>query len=144
MAYLEMCNCDTDVWKLAQEASLASSATKIDRNRFVIKSFFRVVHSMILKNWAYTHNFRNVFDLISQCGCKEISSHLIMAPKNVTFMSPEYISKHVTIVAVFAKKPLHSTMKNNECTIYSDETQGITSIEQLVIYAMFLQDTVVK
>ena len=49
-AYLEMCNRGTDVWKLAREASLASTATKIDRNRFVIKSFFRIVHSMIMKN----------------------------------------------------------------------------------------------
>ena len=67
-----------------------------------------------------------------------------MAPKNATYMSPEYISKYVTIMAEFVKKPLHSTMKNNEFTFYSDETQDITSIEQLVIYATFLQDTVVK
>ena len=66
-----------------------------------------------------------------------------MPPKKATYMSPEYISKYVTIVAEFVKKPLHSTMKN-EFTFYSDETQDITSIEQLVIYATFLQDTVVK
>ena len=59
-------------------------------------------------------------------------------------MSPEYISNYVTIMAKFVKMPLHSTMKNNEFTFYSDETQDITSIEQLVIFAMFLQDTVVK
>ena len=97
-----------------------------------------------MKNWAYTHNFHDVIDLISQCGGKEISSHLIMARKNATYMSPEYISKYVTIMAEFVKKPLHSTMKNNEFTFYSDEAQDITSIEQLVIYATFLQDTVVK
>ena len=45
-AYLEMCNRSTDVWKLAREASLASTATKINRNRFVIKSFF----------WNWTFN----------------------------------------------------------------------------------------
>ena len=50
MAYLEMCNRGTDVWKLAREASLASTATKIDHNRFVIKSLFRIVHPMIIKN----------------------------------------------------------------------------------------------
>ena len=47
-------------------------------------------------------------------------------------------------MAEFVKKPLHSTMKNNEFTFYSDKTQDITSIEQLVIYATFLQDTIVK
>ena len=139
-----MCNRGTDVWKLARKASLASTATKIDRNRFVVKSFFRIVHSMIIKNWAYTHNFHDVVDLISQCGRKEILSHLIVAPKNATYMSHKYISKYVTIMAEFVKKPLHSIMKNNEFTFHSDETQDITSIEQLVIYATFLQDTVVK
>ena len=48
-------------------------------------------------------------------------------------LSPEYISKYVTIMAEFVKKPLHSTMTNNEFTFYSDETQDITSIEQLAI-----------
>ena len=67
-----------------------------------------------------------------------------MAPKNATYMSPEYISKYVTIMAEFVKKPLHSTMKNNKFTFYSDEAQDISSIEELVIYATFLQDTVVK
>ena len=47
-------------------------------------------------------------------------------------------------MAEFVKKPLHSTVKNNEFTFYSDEPQDITSIEQLVIYTTFLQDTVVK
>ena len=139
-----MCSRGADVWKLVREASLASTATKIDRNRFLIKSFFRIVHSMIIKNWAYTHNFHDVVDPIGQCGGKEISPHLIIAPKNTTYISPEYINKYVTIMAEFVKKRLHSTMKNNEFTFYSDETQDITSIEQLVIYATFLQDTVVK
>ena len=54
------------------------------------------------------------------------------------------IYQYVTIMAEFVKKPLHSTVKNNEFTFYSDEPQDITLIEQLVIYATFLQDTVVK
>ena len=59
-----------------------------------------------------------------------------MALKNTTYMSPEYISKYVTIMAEFVKKPLHSTMKNNKFTFHSDETQDITSIEQFVIYKL--------
>ena len=59
-------------------------------------------------------------------------------------MSPEYISKYVTIMTELVKKPLYCTMKNNEFTFYSGETQDITSIEQLVIYATFLQDNAVK
>ena len=106
MTYLEMCNFGTNVWKLAREASLALNTTKIDRNRFIIKSFFCIIQAMIIKNWAYTHNFCDVVDLVAHCGGKEISTHL-MAPKNAKYISPEYISKYSK---KFVKKPLHSTM----------------------------------
>ena len=49
MIYLEMCNRGTNVWKLVRDVRLASNTTKIARNRFVIKSFFRIIHSMIIK-----------------------------------------------------------------------------------------------
>ena len=52
---------------------------------------------MIIKNWTYNHNFSDVVDLVAHCGGKEISTHLIMAPKNATFMSPEYISESIKI-----------------------------------------------
>ena len=78
---------------------------------------------MMIKNWAYTHNFCDVNDLVAHCGGNEISSHLIMAPKNATYISLEYISKYINIMVEFVKKPLHSTMKGNEFTFYSDETQ---------------------
>ena len=41
-AYLEMCNRGTDVWKLAREASLASTATKIDRTDLLSSLFFEL------------------------------------------------------------------------------------------------------
>ena len=50
MTYLELWNCHTIIWELDSKASFASNAIKIDRNRFVVKSFFRIVHSMIIKN----------------------------------------------------------------------------------------------
>ena len=53
-------------------------------------------------------------------------------------MSPEYICKHINIMVNSFKKPLHSTMKGNKFTFYSDETQGITSVEQLASYATFI------
>ena len=82
MTYLEMCNRGTNVWKLAQEARLASNTTKIDRNRFVIKSFFRIIHSMITK----VGHIPIVVDLVVHCGGKEISTRLIMASKNATYI----------------------------------------------------------
>ena len=97
MTHLEMCNCVTNVWKLACKSSLVSNITKTDSNGFAIKSFFHFICSMIIKNWTYNHNFSDVVDLVAHCGGKEISTHLIMAPKNATFMSPEYIRESIKI-----------------------------------------------
>ena len=144
MTYLDMCNCRTNVWKLAQEASLASNTTKIDCNRFVINSFVHIMHSMITKNWAYTHNLCHVVDLVAHCGGKKISTRLIMAPKNVTYVSPEYIIKYINIMAEFIKKPVHSIMQGHKSTFCSDETQDITSVEQLALYATFIMNEEVK
>ena len=66
-----------------------------------------------------------------------LSSHLIMAPKNMMYISPEYISKYKNNTTEFVKKPLHSTMKGNRFTFSSDETKDITSFEQLTLYATF-------
>ena len=73
MTYLKMCNCQTNVGKLARKASLASNTTKIYCNRLVIMSFFYIIHSIIIKNWAYTHNFRYGVDLVAHRSGKEIS-----------------------------------------------------------------------
>ena len=64
MTYLEMCIHGTYIWKLAQEASITLNTTKIDCNIFVIKSFFRIIRSMITKNF---HNF-HVIDRVAHCG----------------------------------------------------------------------------
>ena len=93
---------------------------------------------MIKKNWAYTHNFRDIVELIGVCGGKEISSHLLTAPRNATYLSPVYVAKMVSVMADYIKTPILCTF------VYSDETADITSIEQLAIYAAFDYDNVVS
>ena len=141
MTYLEMCNRGTNAWKIARKASLAQNTTTVDRNRLAIKSFFRILHFMTIKNWAYTHNFH---DLVIHCGGKEISTHLIMASKNTTYISPEYISNYIYIMDEFVKKPLHSTMKGNKFTFHSDERQDITTVEQFALCVTFIMNGEVK
>ena len=65
---------------------------------------------MIIKNWAHTHNFCDVAHLIAHHDGKERYTHLIMTPKNATYISPEYSSPYINIITEFVKKPLHSTM----------------------------------
>ena len=33
------------------------------------------------RNWAHSHNFRDIENLVDDCGAKEISLHLLTAPK---------------------------------------------------------------
>jgi hypothetical protein len=99
---------------------------------------------MIRKNWAYTHNFQDVVKLVAECGGNEIQTHLLTAPKNATYLSPEYVSKMIEIMADYVKQPLHSTLKTGNYTFYSDETTDITSIEQFSVYATFCINNIVS
>ena len=62
----------TSVWKLLQEASFASEIKVTSTNRFVFKGFFLVAFCLINHDWARTHNFDNLVQLVSECGGKEI------------------------------------------------------------------------
>lgn len=97
-----------------------------------------------MKNWEYTHNFHDTVDIISQCGGKEITSHIIKSSTNAIYMPLEFISKYFNSMAKFVKKSLQATMKDKQCTLYSNETQNITSTEQIAIYTTFTQGHVVK
>ena len=92
---------------------------------------------MIRKNWAYTHSFKDVVELVAECGGKEIQTHLLTAPKNATYLSPEYVSKMIEVMADYVKQPLHSALKTGNYTFFSDETTDVTSIEQFSVYATF-------
>ena len=92
--FKEMSNRNANVWQLAFNASLQSGETKRQNNRFILKYFFKIIFLMIRKNWAYSHNFRDIVGLVGDCGAKEISSHLLTAPKNAKYLSPLYVSKY--------------------------------------------------
>ena len=66
-AFNELREKNSDVYKLLVDASLGNVTAMLSQNRFVIKTFFRVAHFMILKNWACTHNFKDMVQLISDC-----------------------------------------------------------------------------
>ena len=100
--------------------------------------------TMVCKNWAHTHNFTNVVNLVAECGGTEIKSHLLTALKNATYLSPEFISKMIQIIADYVRIPLLSTLKTcNGFEFYSEETSNITS-EQLAIYATSCYNNVVS
>ena len=126
-----------NVWKMMQYASLASEVQKTQTNRFILKSFFRITWVFISKNWAHTHNFKTLADLVSACGGKELQTHLLISPKNATFMSPDFLPKYIQIMDEHLKIPLLASLKCRPFTFFSDETQETTSTEQLAIYATF-------
>ena len=78
----EMSNRNGNVWQMAFNASLQSGETKCQNNRFILKCFFKITFLMIKKNWAHSHNFGDIVELVADCGAKEISSHLLTALKS--------------------------------------------------------------
>ena len=72
--YDEMSKRNLNVWKLTMNSALADQETKRSQNRFVIKSFFRIVLTMVRKNWVHTENFPDVVKLVAECGGKEIKN----------------------------------------------------------------------
>ena len=55
---------------MAFDASLQSSATKCQNSRFILKCFFKITFLMTRKNWVYSHNFRDIAELVADCGAK--------------------------------------------------------------------------
>ena len=92
---------------------------------------------LIRKDLAHSHNFRDIVGLAADCGAKEISSHLLTAPKNAKHLSTLYVSKYMETMSNYMKQPLLENMRSNLYSFYTDETIDVTSIEQLAIYATF-------
>ena len=89
---------------------------------------------------AHSHNFRDIKELVADCGTKEISSHLLTAPKNAKLLSPLYVSKYIETMSNYMKQQLLENMGSNLYSFYLNETSDVTSIEQLAIYAKFLRN----
>ena len=89
---------------------------------------------------AHSHNFRDIKELVADCGTKEISSDLLTALKNAKYLSPLYVSKYIETMSNYMKQQLLENMGSNLYSFYTNETSDVTSIEQLAIYATFLRN----
>ena len=68
--FQEMSNRNANVWQMVFDASLQSSETKRQNNCFILKCFFKITFLMIRKNWVHSHNFRDIVELVADCGAK--------------------------------------------------------------------------
>ena len=68
--FQEMSNRNANVWQMVFDASLQSSETKRQNNCFILKCFFKITFLMIRKNWVHSHNFRDIVELVTDCGAK--------------------------------------------------------------------------
>ena len=143
-AYSQMREKCTNIWKLFQEASLSQEVQKTSTNRFVIKCFFGVTHLLIIQKWALTSNFKNVVELIADCGGDEVKTHLLNAPGNAMYLLPLYISKYIDIMNSYIKELLLTPLRSGKFALYNDETQDITSTEQMAIYATFKHNGTIR
>ena len=62
--FKELSKRDSNVWKLMRDGSLANDTLKLSNARFVIKSFFNITHTLVMRNWAHTCNFKELVELI--------------------------------------------------------------------------------
>ena len=138
--FKEISNRNANVWQMAFNASLQSGETKHQNNRLILKCFFKIKFLMIGKNWAHSHNFRGIVELAADCDPKEISLHLLTAPKNAQYLSPLFVSRYIETMSNYMKQPLWKNMRSNLYSFYTDETSDVKSIEQLAIYATFLRN----
>ena len=90
MSMFGKCN----VWQ-----SLHSGETKSQNNCFILKYVFKITFLMIRKNWAHSHNFRDIVELVADCCAKETFSHLLTAPKNAKYLLPMYVSKSTETIS---------------------------------------------
>ena len=137
-AFKAIQNRHTSVHNILVAANLASKTKKTANNRFVLKSLFRVLHFLVLKNWAYTHDFKDLMKLISQCERHELCNHLLFGPTNAQHMSPKYISKFTEIMNDHIENLLLASLRSSSYfTFLNDEMQDITSVEQMAVYGSF-------
>ena len=82
--------------------------------------------------------------MVAECGSWEIQTRLLAAPKNATYLLPQYISNMIQVMADYVKQPSHNILKTSYFLFYIDETTEITSTEQFEVYAVFCFNNVVS
>ena len=111
---------------MLREGSLANETIKTKNSRFIIKSFFRITHLLVMKNWAHTHNFPDLVQLIA--ACKEIRPHLLSGPANATYLSPDYIVKYINIIYEHVILPLLESLRRGHFSFHSDVNRTVRNL----------------
>ena len=90
---------NANVWQITLNISLQSGETKRQSNCFILKFL------MIKKNWAQSHNFRDIVELVDDCGEINILTFTYCI-KNAKYLSLLYVSKYIEIMSNHMKQPL--------------------------------------
>ena len=100
---------------------------------------------LIKKNWAHSHNFKSIVELVAACDGEKIKKHPLHAPQNANYISPEYISNYIQIMNDHIKLPLLASLRTfGPFTLLNDETSDVTTTEQMTIYATFNYQGTIK
>ena len=128
-----------------QKAALSKEISVAATNRFFIKNFFRIAWLLIKKNWAHSHNFKSIVELVAGCG-GEIKKHFLHAPQNAIYKSPEYISKYIqVIIDDHIKLPLLTSLRSSgPFKFFNDETSDVTTTKEIAFYANFNYQGTIK
>ena len=135
--FKEISKRNANVWKMTFNASLQSGETKRQNNCIILKCFLKTTVLMVSKNWAHSHNFRDIVKLVADCDAKEISYHFLTAPKNAKYLSPVYVSKHIETCLIIWSNRHCKVCEAIYILFYTDETRDVTLKKQLAIYPTF-------
>ena len=125
-----------DVWKLLQEAALLQKF--LWQLQIVLLSaflsFFQITWLLVKKNWAHSHNFKSIVELVAAYSGEEIKKHLLYAPQNANYVSPEYIFKCIQIMDDHIKLPLLASLRSSDPFLFFiDGTSDVTMTKQMTI-----------
>ena len=134
-----MSNRNANVWEMAFNASLQFGETKRQNNRFILNCFFKITFLMIRKNWAHSHNFRDIVELVADLVPKKHPC-IYLLHRKIQNTFHHCMSQGALKLSNYIKQPLLENMRSNLCSFYMDETSDVTSIDQLAIYATFLRN----
>ena len=128
-----------------QEAALSKEISVTATNCFVIKRLFQITWLLTKKNWAHSHNFKPIVELVAPCGGEEIKKHLLHAPQNANYMSPEYIPKYIQIMDDHIKLPFLASLRTSgPFTFFNDENSDVATTKQMTVYATFNYQETIK
>ena len=72
-----------------------------------------------------------------------MKTHLISSHKDAIYTSSQHIGKFIDTIDDYIRLPFLASLREKHFTFFGNETQDITSVEQMAVYATFEHNGVI-